>query len=146
MENNKKLELTLCGMLPYGLKAENCFKEIAEVKGIEKGTQLQWMFEKNTNILIAYDYECKPVLHSLRKLTENILDDENDYFYGLNYDLCDILGVSDCENFVNAIIENKKYVVAINTSIEAIEWLKKNHFNLYGLPKDMYIEKSTLNL
>jgi hypothetical protein len=133
MSNERKLELTLFGMMPHKVT-------------------VQWMSQIDTlqrQILTMGNYyynvvtnQAKPELHSIEKLSENILDDENDYFYQLNLELCDILSVTDCSYFLKSISENKYYAVSANVMFTAIEWFKENHFNIYLLPKDMYIEKS----
>jgi len=76
MDNNKKLELTLCGCLPYGLKiydvvAQNVFD--AKEFITSHNQVFEFGFSNNLNQLIN-DQKLKPLLHSLEKLTEPILD------------------------------------------------------------------------
>lgn len=149
MDNQKKLELTLCGMLPYKLKAE------VKNYGIEQKTfTVTCLGIINDEVIVespygGHDYtdfeDFKPLLHSLDKLLTGILDEENSYYFNLNCELCDILEVSDCEYFLKSLIYNQYYAVSLNKAFEALEWLKKNHFNIYNLPEEMYIKKSESN-
>jgi hypothetical protein len=102
MENNKKLELTLFNMKPYGLKAmltQDVFEEFSDVETDDFETKFKegaiWEYcgycDKDLMLPCGqgevegwilrqgYCYAtinkfCKPLLHSLDKLTEPILD------------------------------------------------------------------------
>lgn len=143
MNNEEKLVRTLCGMLPYGLKGttfysetdtEPCSLSYSDRKNNQVGIE-SWLFGK---------YKILPHLHSLDRLLTGILDEENSYYFNLNCELCDILEVSNCEYFLKSLMRNEYYALSINKAFEAFEWLKSNHFNIYNLPSDMYIEKSTV--
>ena len=71
MENTKKLELTLCGMLPYGLKCicEEDNQGIETVKGISINSKTNTMSEVITNYDCMDYMLCKPLLHSMEQLT-----------------------------------------------------------------------------
>lgn len=158
MTNEKKLELTLCGMFSYKLKIE-CDNTIWTLDKLDRPYKTndklflnigcrydEKGFPLTQKSFISGKYEFKPLLHSLHKLTENILDEENDYFYQLNCDLCEILEINSCEYFVKSLISDSKYVISTRKMIEALEWLKEHHFNIYNLPSEMYIEKSTVKI
>ncbi len=84
MENPKKLELTLCGMLPYGLKAEcleaDGWNEDSSVKIRTKirtvfDVKLKWGIITDKKGIMGNKFkDFKPLLHSMDKLTEPILE------------------------------------------------------------------------
>jgi hypothetical protein len=141
METNRKLELTLCNLLPYGLKG-------MRKDGGDALYTLSAVYDKGSFTWRPDDFGDSTMmpmlllLHSMGKLIDNVLDDENDYFYQLNLELCDILNSPSCEHFVKAFIDKKYYALDINIMIEVAEWLKANHFNIFNLPKEQYLEKS----
>jgi len=180
MENNKKLELTLCDFANKGLTVQLNEKGLRELWDIDEDTShLQDVY-----FIKSIDFELKLIqltstkdaryildeiefdwvillLHSLDKLTEPILENglipivelakicdgdfkdwkvkggiclhENLYFkyhkeaQSFSY-WCEYNGQQFVKN------QNKLF-----------EWLKEWHFNLYDLPKELFIEKSTQN-
>ena len=164
MENSKKLELTLCGMLPYGLKVKTKFG-ITEVDRVDVKYKL---IDTNPNIdeyANKTKFEnCKPLLHSLDKLTDPILEGglipivellkikHKSWWNVHSFDRYGKIETKETPNYSQAYfylmatlsidvwknnLENEPYWV--------IEKLKEWHFNLYDLPKEMYIEKSEHN-
>jgi len=85
---------------------------------------------------------CKILLHSLDKLITNILEDENDFFYQMNNDLCDILGTSDCEYFVKSLIKGDYYAIDVNKAKEAFNYLLEKGYNVFGLSSEYVKEKA----
>lgn len=73
MENQRKLELTLCGMLPYGLKISNEYNknEVSELTGVKGET---YFIKSNDKLPFGDINSSLPHLHSLSKLTKPILD------------------------------------------------------------------------
>jgi len=159
MENQRKLELTLCGMFPYGLKfqldtseCESTFMSypIVTLTGVftdEEYSKTRYKSSKNKigNCELKH---LKPLLHSFDKLTEPILDG------GLIpiEELIKITGIVSCkypdwklDNQLNFLaISTESYSLDFDTYFKISEKLKQWHFNIYDLPSDMYIEKSTL--
>jgi len=209
MENNRKLELTLCGMLPYGLKIQLCddkredfededwydadkFKFGAEWElvgynftkdlNIPLGEgELEGMLLKSDMTYCNFKHYVLPKLHSMDKLTEPILENslipivelakmiypqfdsyfdiqkfplgDNDFGY---YVVREYLNGTESFTLSNGFFQfNRQYVndfkkeidfdLAVRNQLELFEKLKEWHFNIYDLPKEMYIEKSTLN-
>lgn len=176
MDNNKKLELTLCGMLPYGLKMQLCddkredfddeyfydsekFKFGAEWElvgynytddlNIPLGEgQLKGMLLRNDMTYVNFKHYVLPKLHSLDKLTEPILD-------GGLIPIVELAKISDLNNDTHElryennlfVLYNKDGYYQINdNNFYFIEKLKEWHFNIYDLPKEMYIEKSKVKI
>lgn len=161
MDNQKKLELTICGMLPYGLKCSFSTDEIYTLNGIVNKDL--WVKELTYP---ADSFLCKPHLHSLDKLTEPILDgglipivelaktafkdwkwniinnmcvskiEEANYYFQFNE------GVFECFSFNKGGGITGMY---FGNHLNLFEKLKEWHFNIYDLPKEMYIEKSESN-
>jgi len=141
MTNDRKLELTLCGMLPYGLQFQH-FDENYEETLICK--VVEWRGDEVTlsngeRDLYVSVKDTAPLLHSLDKLTEPILEGG----------LIPIVVIRE-------LIMNKgnysSYDISwmkVKFDIELLpfyicEKLKEWHFNIYDLPKKMYIEKSEI--
>jgi len=142
MENTRKLELTLCGMLPYGLKAKCIDDELAN--GWDSMSQYKkgYIFEidnEDLNCDISKHY--KPLLHSLDKLTEPILDGGLVPIKVLGWEYYDgqLGNLEYC-------LYGESPRVAINPLdyLNDLEQLKEWHFNVYSLDAEYYIEKSTI--
>lgn len=117
-------------------------------------------------------YDFKPLLHSIDKLTQPILEsglipivelakmfypnfelkkvysnatayicDEFLGFFGYNYKIQSFV----CKKYTSMANNGEMKDVSIN-QIELFEKLKEWHFNIYDLPEEMYIEKSTFKL
>jgi hypothetical protein len=132
-----RLELTLCAMLPYELKGTIYYQE----DNIEEIT-LGYKDDKDNVVGIGSwlgetTYKKLPHLHSLERLAKYDFDTDK-YFW----ELAEILEAVSVTHFINSLINNSKYVIDSNKTIEALKWLSANHFNIYNLPKEMYIEKS----
>jgi len=198
MTNEKKLELTLCGMFPYGLEAKlmcdvheefslletDDFVEIFKKDAIWKycgfadkdlniplgeGEFNGWIL-RNNNTYADLENFCKPLLHSLDKLTEPILEGGLipvvELFrmifgsiggYTMCYDKTKIViedSISEiifykptlgydalCFNISNLNEDGDNWNPPHN-QLELFEKLKEWHFNLYGLDGGSYIEKS----
>ena len=171
LTNDKKLELTLCGMLLYGLEVYSDYfsSENKTYKLVVKNETVSYRGGIEINEAIQY---CKPLLHSLSKLTEPVLEGGNipivelaklengneeiydfkiitkDNCFGVSYFLNDELryGFSyskDTKSFSVVGIDPKNVLLA-NNQLELFEKLKEWHFNIYDLPKEMYIEKQTI--
>lgn len=169
MTNERKLELTLCGMLPYGLWVYDSLNQIVKVIGVKNQT---YFIENGNNYAYADIRDCKPRLYSLDKLTEPIIEGglipivwlakyvDNGHnqrdskvkkignivrVYTDNVD--DVADV--CFYFHNKELLSVKLLsdnICFSTTQIIIEKLKEWHFNIYDLPSDMYIEKSTVNI
>lgn len=147
MNNQKKLELTLCGMLPYGLKIKTSMGVIPLVKSNHTVSLMNGLLiedvESNKNYL--------PLLHSLDKLTEPILEGG----------LIPIVELYNKPFEYDVYVDRGNYCIRYKYNTESmterirkdlqttqhwiIEKLKEWHFNIYDLPKEMYIEKSERN-
>ena len=126
MTNEKKLELTLTSMLTDGLMVQGFNGDeyyICTLKGIQNGK-----YYDETCALLE---EFKPLLHSLDKLTDKMFDGKS---------AMDIIQIYH-ESRVHYLVE--QILTGLVESI-VLEDLKKLHFNIYDLPKEMYIEKSIL--
>jgi len=173
MTNERKLELTLCGMLPYGLQmmvGENDDRE-------GSFTTLNGYYFTQKNVLTLqtpigsfYEHELKPLLHSLDKLTEPILEGGlipivelfRLVFGGFGgYTISQPARMIRIEDSTNKLEMNigvgydKElcfWISSINqegndwnpshNQLQLFEKLKEWHFNIYDLPSEMYIEKS----
>lgn len=186
MDNQKKLELTLCGMLPYKLQLHTDYnfrpnsKEKPLIKGA-KATLTGDLYADIENKTFGKN-PFKPLLHSIDKLTKEIEHNGEKFFplevigkiidkdYTLlHFDGEDvIIGKDinprcghpyDCDcteythdlfykdfNFYSTIYQdgNPNNIIGedVFESYLLIEKLKEWHFNIYDLPKEMYIEKS----
>jgi len=148
-QSPSKLELTLCNLLPYGLKVKTDYKDgIHQILAVH--TQLQ---KVDTRDLGWCKYpDIKPILHSLSKLTEPVLENGEIpviKLFNLPFKVvscfCDRgnykirYQVSEDEFTTREIVED------LQTTLNCIiEKLKEWHFNIYDLPIGEYIEKSTL--
>jgi len=170
MENSKKLELTLCGMLPYGLKTKDIEFGFDGTRTLRIET-LKWSLNNS-----------KPLLHSLDKLTEPIIEGglipivelykiavEKIYNYVPLFKVicCDydeptfgLIVKEEEDGNRNGFTLNVPYEfgkrfefdLSLNNEntngysslnqFELFEKLKEWHFNLFDLPSEMYIEKS----
>ena len=192
MENEKKLEKTLCGMLPYGLqciltedKTDDFLQEdYYEEKKIKEGAiweligfnyakdlniyigegVLDGALFRNGNTYVNFQRGIKPLLHSLDKLTQPILEgglipiDElkrlfypNEQFSNGGYLLEEL--IFENNSFKIKIYDNcytgdysKEYTknIEYDLTLKIVEQLKKWHFNIFDLFKEIYVEKSTL--
>lgn len=143
---NHQLIQTICYGAPHGLQVQwnNTIWTIdPNLQTINETSIIQKRITIGFAIYLVENKKSKLLLHSTRKLTENILDDENDFFYQLNIELCDILGTSQCEYFVNNLIGKKYYAMDINKFQEVNQFLIENHFNLFNLSEEYFTEKST---
>lgn len=163
MTTEKKLELTLCGMLPYGLQinTKNEIRTLVEQMPNEYFSNSGYSGNDKIDIALCIRIGIhKPLLHSLNKLTEPILEGglipivELAKIHDKKINWC-LSGQSAVGNgytfyydmaygsFVGCygfpVIPNP-----INFQIELFEKLKEWHFNIYDLPKEMYIEKSNI--
>jgi hypothetical protein len=159
MDNKRKLELTLCGMLPYGLEVFDALNQTVKVIGIKNQT---YFIENGNNYAYADIQDCKPLLHSMEKLTEPILDgglipivelakiatfenlkwdiqevQENEY--SAKSDFQEFIFNSKNQSFYRTHLMKPKF---FENQLELFEKLKEWKFNLYDLPKNMYIELS----
>lgn len=164
LSKERKLELTLTSMLPHGLKTRDIEEGFNDVRDLRIET-LKWSLENS-----------KPLLHSLDKLTEPILEGGLIPIVelakiGFNYLDFDYLAVEidqsngafsvkatnelnknilsltlDSNDMSFIAIYNNSETKCVPNQLELFEELKKMHFNLYGLEKDQYIEKSTANV
>lgn len=153
---NKKLELTLCGMIPYKLKGTTYYSEddiepctLDYSDGINNQCDIaSWLFGKNKTL---------PHLHSIDKLSDPILKGglipiiELAKMTNLKLNWA-ILDDGICgNNFYKFAYRNGSFVIkdssyrVVENQLELFEKLKEWHFNIYDLPKKMYIEKSTIN-
>jgi len=144
MTNEKKLELTFCGMLPYGLKAQCIDDELANGRDSMSQYKKGHVFEiYNEDLDSEISKHFKPLLHSLDKLTEPVLDGglipikENEFLKKLTW----IKGWENIKSMSDLFVSYSasKSLSEIN---EIIEELKKLHVNIYDLPSEMFIEKS----
>ena len=76
-----KLEIKyLAPYLPYGLKAKNCFNELAGIKGFQYGNDSVnnelYIFVKNKMYLTGYLYQCKPILFPLSQFVKFTFSEE----------------------------------------------------------------------
>lgn len=137
MTNKRKLELTLCGTLPYVLKVS-----------VKRKIYPIWEQLKKWNVKNFYDYfksksyEVKPILFSMDRLTEPVLEGG----------LIPIVELEkEYSGFYFAFTDNQLLVKRKNSNIyfdidhtnQIIEQLKEWHFNVYDLPKEVYIEKQS---
>lgn len=169
MDNQKKLELTLCGMFSYKLKIQ-CDNTIWTLDKLDRPYKTndklflnigcrydEKGFPLTQKSFISEKHEFKPLLHSLEKLTEPILEGglipivellkiihpKEDYTskYGL-------ISVSEVGHPCAWYTYSANFSLTIwlndleKTPFWIIEKLKEWHFNIYDLPKEMYIEKS----
>lgn len=161
MENKQKLERTLCGMLPYWLqiKTGNSIRTMVSQMPNEyfsNGGSTNKEIAIN-NVLNRFGH--LPLLHSMDKLTKPILEGglipivELAKMSWANIDWevgkdCAKNEVHGCHFILHKLDssfscgDGKHW--AVNNQLELFEKLKEWHFNLYGLPKEQYIEKSTL--
>ncbi len=162
----RRLELTLCGMLPYDLKGSFLVSDVVP----EAKYELRDKSLKATNLDFFMKY-AKPHLHSLDKLTEPILPngeipivelakiaslfDTSEFTFEVGTDelgfWCNILKngcVKDCMLFDGRLFMNNYEMTNlisysdIPNQLELFEKLKEWHFNIYNLDKDQYLEKS----
>jgi len=128
MTNERKLELTLWGLYPYGLKMVNP----------ENNTV--WDFTIYTTKIHKHHL---PLLHSLDKLTEPILE-------GGLIPLTELYKLwlvktkrTDCTEYQLAFsFDYSSNLRKDWLPFWMFEKLKEWHFNIYDLPSEMYIEKS----
>lgn len=118
--------------------------EIWQVDGLIPSMSETFMIAKKMTISFAC-HVCekglaKPLLHSLNKLTES----NEDYFFELNLQLCEILNTSSCDYFLEALLKGKYYALDFNKSVEVNDFFKTNHFNTENLPEGTFIEIETL--
>lgn len=159
MNNQKKLELTLCGMLPYGLKIyiENLRpNKITLLNGVQSDKIIMHSLVKEGYFKVKIN-ESKPLLHSLDKLTEPILDGglipivelakmvKKEYEWAvLRNNVCSCTFYSFTYRYNSFYLKDSSYRLVMG-QLELFEKLKEWHFNIYDLPKKMYIEKSESN-
>lgn len=152
MEKNKKLELTLCSMFPYCIEVMHT--EFSDEGAYTKKQKVTAIYNDCVGFESSCDYyfddpqdnecEIKPLLHSLDKLTEPILEGGLIPFDVLRLNYPKVM-----EDFGFALVKEGFWSIRKNAPVEIqfipfgiIEKLKEYHFNIYDLPKDMYIEKS----
>jgi len=169
MTNDRKLELMLCGMLPYGLHLmfyknfrkeeieKLCKFEIFHFPSIVVGSPIN--SKGRVRMEMTSPENVKPLLHSLDKLTEPILE-------GGLIPIVELAKISwsnidwevgkDCAknelykcHFIYHKLD-KSFSCgdgnhwSVNRQLHLFEKLKEWHFNIYDLPKEMYIEKSKI--
>jgi len=138
MTNERKLELTLCGLVPHKAKCSYTLSDVIKLSSEQKDEIRESdLTADNLRFNILYS---KPLLHSLDKLTEPILEGG---FIPVE------LILNDWNTMVLSGEEYKEKDLPKNPAYMEnwiVECLKEWHFNIYDLPKEMYIEKSTLNL
>jgi len=157
MENQLKLKRTICGMLPYELQMKLSNNVNWHPNGNEKAI-LKQADATLTPCLYAdielgtYDSLSKflPLLNSIDKITEPILEGGLIPIEELRKELIKIDGNSgkleylgyldNCHRF--KYFNEKPAIQAL--PFHLVEKLKEWHFNIYDLPKEMYIEKSEI--
>jgi len=174
MTNELKLELTLCEMLPYGLNINFDNKINGVLVGYDSTNLFDLKvleeFDNNTTIYKSWCInDTKPLLHSLDKLTEPIIEgglipifelaklaigkecklkdvyvEESGVIYTVDlncksHTIIKFHYATDCNSFY--LTRNGKSSF-VNNQLELFEKLKEWHFNLNDLPSEMYIEKS----
>lgn len=174
MEKKRKLELTLAALLPYNLEFyDSNIKEKSVLFKIDYNENTHSCFsEDKTEVYDSDGYDFKPLLHSMDKLTEPILEGGlipivelakiNDFDLTIqDYKLRNVGSVSgikyfdgnqdvvftystETNSFVFNTLENPKEIFFTNSQLQLFEKLKEWHFNIYDLPKEMYIEKSEI--
>ena len=163
--NERKLELTLCGMLPYKLNVE--------YKSSEQISRDKWIDTINVVEMTSFYLgvnrsNVTPLLHSLDKLTEPILEGGlipivelakialkykgvPDHPWELFFDGvgcgCRARGYEINFWFENGVFQYsyKKQNRFVDNQFQLFEKLKEMHFNVFDIPKEMYIEKPTSN-
>lgn len=119
--------------LPYNLKfiSQN---EIHVLKEISNGNDSVNNLLLGDGRLLYYDYDCKPILYDLSFLKKTELHD-----YGLISHI-DYL-TSEREHW----IEKHGFLNYINELPHGhFVYLLSQHYNVFNLPKDQYIDKATL--
>lgn len=178
MDTTRKLELTLCGMLPYKLQlyTSQNFHPNTKERPLIKGATVTLTGDLYADIenKTYGENTFKPLLHSLDKLTEPILDgglipivelaketawfetneetqveyDSDDFDTWCNvYDNSGdkVLWTINFNHTTDCFVQMIPDTPNISYQKECWEFLKKHHFNLYDLPKESYIEKSEVN-
>jgi len=167
-QSPSRLELTLCNLLPYSLigKSERGSRFILGYSSNMRGTGLE---SRSIDTFLNEKY--KPIVHSLSKLTEPILENGEIPIVELfkiafpdfeKYDLFKTKGVVIRKHLVGYLEfefdaerscfksthYNDKIVVigyfGVPNQLQLFEKLKEWHFNIYDLPIGEFIEKSTL--
>lgn len=152
MNDKLKLELTLCSIYPYKLQIE-CDNTIWTLDGLSRPYKTndkcflsigcrydQKGFPLTHRSFVVGQHEFKPILHSLDNLTKSISPLHKVTYADLLW--WDVIGTdSDCfdkkeffEKCESGLI-NLLPIIVLN---KLLEW----HFNVFDLPKSMYLQKS----
>lgn len=118
----------IAGYLPYGLGFQiEQFEQISTIKmeGLttDNGTVVVWGDKKSG---YGKAFNKKPLLRPLSSLTT---DDGFDMYL----DLCEELGLAQCEHFIKALTDGTYYAMDVKQYETARKWLYKNYFDLHGL-------------
>lgn len=161
MEEKRKLELTLCNLLPYGLK-----NELGKITGFNinprYGIDVNFEYDEVVNNV---RYSTVPIerhkllLHSLENITQQqyneILEIETEYFEEgkVFWQTFNPYGTVDHSFWISSIESEEgegflfeHYEIDGTQSIDVLNYkkfekLKKLHFNVYNLSPESYIEK-----
>ena len=148
-ENKELLLRDLCARLPYGVRGERIWT--APVSGSpEKGIYVFDTFDINVLTTGYYDcgeygfrevknYSFKPYLFPLSSMTE---EQKIKCFEGTDIEL-------DENSEIWSKISSDTYttITNMNNWLKVINWLLKNHFDIYGIvPKGLAIDCTNLNI
>ena len=126
----------LCGRLPYGVKGMLCEDCICTLDKV-------WTKKGYESVVFAgdyYDVDCfKPYLFPLSSMTE---EQKNECFKGTPLEIDKYGDISVKDNPYG----NCQYT-DLEMYLEVIDWLLKNHFDIYGLiPMGLAIDCANLNI
>lgn len=173
MEAHLKKELTYCSMLPYDLKTKDIEQGFDGIRTVRYET-IKWSIENTLPILFGMENLTKgvleggliPIVELFKEIIkEDLFGDIRTFRYSDHYGAeaktlkdYDIIPVTAnlmiCGNTIirskhshdyNYLGELYKVHPTKIHHFNIIEKLKEWHFNIYDLPSEMYIEKSTLN-
>ena len=146
-ENKELLIKDLCARLPYGVKLQ-CYSNVMVCIGpyTLNTIILDRIFNKDTEY-VPFD-EVKPYLFPLSSMTEEQKNEFNCLFPS-------IVANRDEYGFVNIISKSTKdkyedtynYRTRLSDWKKVIQWLLKNHFDIYGLiPMSLAIDATGLDI
>ena len=124
----------LCARLPYSVKVQFKTNSVIENK---------YKFIYNVNEEYEYIEKSNLTLDIIKMLTNNCIDEIKPYLFPL----------SSMTEEQKMFLKQQNWCIAISTSgtvettIEGIDWLSKNHFDYRGLiEKDLALDATGLNI
>jgi hypothetical protein len=130
-----KLELKhICGYIPYGLDAM-IEDVVCEIEGVDLHV-IESVIAERVNYKVD---EIKPILRPLSDL-------KKEECFDLHKELCEIIGVIQCEQLLLAVQHNYDYVFNLKKLNALEEFMYKNHFDWqYKLIENgLVIDRNTL--